>query len=106
MHSVVTDRVLLGAHCSVQPCPLLLSVRRLRLRCHCVQAALTRREAEVQRLAAAAAAGPSVAEVDALAARYRTDASEALVLQLNQQVGEAGESCCDDAECVGGGAPG
>mgnify|MGYP001810441121 CR=1 FL=1 len=54
------------------------------------QEALAAREAEVARLSAATAAGPT--DVDALAARCRTEANEALILQLSQQVGAGGEA--------------
>lgn len=47
------------------------------------QEALARRDAEIARLGAAAAAGP---DVDGLAQRARNDANEAVILQLNQQV--------------------
>ena len=47
------------------------------------QDALPRRDAEIQRLSAQLAQGP---DVDALAQRYRNDANEAVILQLNQQV--------------------
>lgn len=47
------------------------------------QEALARRDAETQRLSAQLAQGP---DVDALAQRYRNDANEAVILQLNQQV--------------------
>ncbi|KAI7844734.1 hypothetical protein COHA_001619 [Chlorella ohadii] len=47
------------------------------------QEALARRDAEIQRLSAQLAQGP---DVDALAQRYRNDANEAVILQLNQQV--------------------
>lgn len=47
------------------------------------QDALARRDAEIQRLSAQLEQGP---DVDALAQRYRNDANEAVILQLNQQV--------------------
>lgn len=47
------------------------------------QEALARRDAEIQRLSAQLAQCP---DVDALAQRYRNDANEEVILQLNQQV--------------------
>ncbi|PRW50911.1 basal body [Chlorella sorokiniana] len=47
------------------------------------QDAMARRDVEIQRLSVQLAQGP---DVDALAQRYRNDANEAVILQLNQQV--------------------
>lgn len=49
-----------------------------------LQETLALRDAEVKRLAAASAQGP---DVDRLAQQYRNNANEAVILQLNQQVG-------------------
>ena len=50
----------------------------------CMQASLKRRDDEIARLAAQLAQGP---DVDRLAQQYRNNANEAVILQLNQQVG-------------------
>lgn len=55
------------------------------------QNALARRDAEIARLSAQLAQGP---DVEALAQRYRNDANEAVILQLNQQVRGWGVQRC------------
>lgn len=72
MRLVVHRRGLLHGHPSIINLP------------HTPQDSLARRDAEVARLSGQLAQG---ADVEALAARARTDANEALILQLNQQVG-------------------
>ena len=52
---------------------------------------MVRRDAEIQRLSAQLAQGP---DVDALAQRYRNDANEAVILQLNQQARRVGFAAC------------
>lgn len=55
------------------------------------------RDAEVKRLAAASAEGP---DVDRLAQQYRNDANEAVILQLNQQVGLPRCKCMNQLSAV------
>lgn len=59
---------------------------------------LVLRDAEVKRLAAASAEGP---DVDRLAQQYRNDANEAVILQLNQQVGLPQQGCANTAVVQG-----
>lgn len=52
-----------------------------------MQDALAQRDAEIERLSALVARGP---DVDRLAQQYRTEANEAVILQLNQQARQLG----------------